>query len=524
MVAAAKPRRRSKPGKPGIWSRMLGAIGLAPKARAAAYEAATANKGRHAWTTSNAGPNAVGASAPYLRARARDMARNDPHCARAVEVVSGNVVGTGITPVARRIKDDDATNDRATRAEELWESWAETAADIEGAHTYAGLESVTARGWVEAGEAFIRRRIDPSLIAIGQVPLRVEVLEADLLDETKNERATGNGRIVQGVEFDGAGRRVAYWFHAEHPGEGHPFGVGRSPSVRVPAEDVIHLFLPLRPRQVRGLPFLAPILAMKADLETFERFELARKQTEAAVAAFIIPGDDAANQDDEGLTASAVDDDGNTVEDIQPRLILRLRNGKDVRFNSPVISANYDTYKRAMLQSCAVGVGLSYEWLSGDLSQANYSSLRGGLIEFWRYIDTIQYTHFVPKVTARVWRWFCEAAFLAGLLDTPYIPVDFTAPARKSIDPARETLGDILDVRAGFEPWEDKVSARGNSPRKMLDQRAALRTELDLLGLILDIDPNKTDFRGAARNDQGGGGGGGTPLPDDGTDDAESAS
>lgn len=531
MVAAKprpRPRPRSRTGKPSLWSRMLGAIGLAPKGQRAAYEAAsTADKGRRGWSTSNAGPNSVGGSAPYLRARCRDMVRNDAHCARAVEVIAGNIVGTGITPAARRVKDDARANATAELAEALWETWAEQHVDVEGVHTYAALESVEARGWVEAGEAFIRRRIDPSLIAIGQVPLRLEVLEADMLDESKSSALDDGGRIVQGVELDGRGRRVAYWFLTEHPGEGYPFSGMRRESVRVPAEDVIHLFLPLRPRQVRGLPFLAPVLAMKADLETWERYELARKQTEAAVAAFIIPGDDAAGQDDEGLVPAAIDDNGDRVEDIQPRMILRLRAGKDVRFNSPVISANYDTYKRAMLQSCAVGVGLSYEWLSGDLSQANYSSLRGGLIEFWRYIDTLQYTHFVPKVTARVWRWFCEAAFLAGLLDAPYVPADFTAPARQSVDPARESLADIIDVRAGFAPWEDKVAARGNSPRKILDQRATLRTELDMLGLILDIDPNKTDFRGAMRNDQRGGGsfgGGGTAPPENGDDgDAESA-
>lgn len=526
-MVATKSRPRKKPG---LWSRMLSVVGLGNKRSGKHYEAAsTSDKGRKGWTTSNAGPNAVGTSAPYIRARARDMVRNDAHCARAVDVIAGNVVGSGITVSARVAANDDRSKALAAEHDRLWESWCELHADIEGVHTREALEGVTARGWIEAGEGFLVRRIDTSLARIGQVPLRLEVLEADMCDETLNQRLDSGGRIVQGVEFDGAGRRVAYWFHAEHPGEGHPFGVGRTPPVRIPAEDVIHLFLPLRPRQVRGIPFLATILAVKADLDTYERAELARKATEACVTAFVIPGDSAESDDDEGLIPSAVDSDGVQVEDLQPRMILRLKNGKDVRFNSPAISANYDTYKRAMLQSIAVGMGLSYEWLSGDLSQANYSSLRGGLIEFWRLIESLQYSHFAPKVTARVHRWWCEAAYLAGLLPVPYVPADMIAPARGSVDPARETLGDILEVRAGFSPWEDKVAARGNQPRKILDQRKVLRDELDLLDIILDIDPNKSNFRGAMRNDMFGGGGGNggdgdAPLPSDTPDDAESAS
>jgi lambda family phage portal protein len=450
------------------------------------------------------------------------MARNDAHCARAVEVIAGNIVGTGIVPSVQR-STQESTQDkmRAERLAALWSEWCETSADIEGAHTYQAIESVAGRGWVEAGECFIRRHTVPAMVATGRVPLQLEVLEADLVDEQKNQQLADGGRVVQGVEFDARGERVAYWFLPEHPGESYPFRAGRLPSVRVPASDVIHLFVPLRPRQVRGIPFLTPGLAMKADLETWERFELARKQTEAAVAAFIVPGDDAAEQADEGLVPAAIDDDGNRVEDIQPRMIVRLRNGKDVRFNTPVIAANYDTYKRSMLQSCAVSWMLSYEWLSGDLSQANYSSLRGGLIEFWRYVETLQYTHFVPKVSARVWRWFCEAAFLGGFIDRPFVAADFTAPARQSVDPARESLGDILDTRAGFVPWESQVAKRGFVPRSNLEQQSRLTKELDLLGLILDIDPSKVDWRGAMRNDQRGGAGGAPPQQGE-TDDAGS--
>lgn len=514
-----------------FWSRVGRAVartfGAEPRQRF--YEAAKTNKGRHGWTNNNAGPASVWlASAEKLRARARDMARNDPHCARAVEVLAGNIVGTGMVPrfrvksavpadLAKHAPGEAERIDAENAAlAALWKLWAEKGADVEGVHTLEALQAVAARGWVEGGESFVVRRWDKT--AIG-VPLRIDVLEADMCDSQRtgkltaaNDDATVVGQIIQGVEFDAKGRRVAYWFFDTHPGES--WQIGMVGSKRVPAKDVIHLFLPLRPKQVRGLPFLAPILGMKADLDTFERFELARKQTEAAVAAFVIPGDNVDLEEGdkgEGLVPAAVDDNGDTVEDIQPRLILRLRNGKEVRFNTPMISANYDTYKRAMLQSCAVGVHLSYEWLTGDLSGANLSTLRAGLIEFWRYIDALQWNHFAPKVCARVCEWFLEAGYMAGKIASPSsVEAEWTAPARASLDPATQALVDILEIRAGLAPRAAKVQERGYEIRSLLLEMASDNTLIEKLEVVLDSDPKKMAFRGAFAQ-----GVEGTPLADE---------
>jgi hypothetical protein len=64
---------------------------------------------------------------------------------------------------------------------------------------------------------------------------------------------TGNF-IRSGIELNKYGRRVAYWMYRQHPGDRV---MGRTPSpqelLRIPAEQVAHMFEPERPGQLRGV-------------------------------------------------------------------------------------------------------------------------------------------------------------------------------------------------------------------------------------------------------------------------------
>lgn len=496
-------------GRPGFWARLGRGIGrLFGRTY---YEADKSTSRYREFTTRAAGPNTITlASARRLRDRARDMVRNDPHCARAVQILVNNIVGSGITPTATTgatldAAPDDAAEALARQADAVWRAWsAPGVADVEGQFSLDALTGIAVRGWIEAGEVLVRRRFDR---AMRPVPWRLEVLEADMLDDEKNVTRTDGsdgtavgGQIVQGVELDASGRRVAYWILVRHPGETTYLhgGVTRE-SERVPASEVIHIFVPMRPRQVRGVPFLSTVLATKKDLGDYEAYELLRKKSEAAVVAFVIPSDEQLEStvDDEGVVASALDSDGNAVETFEPGLIVRLNGGKDVRFNAPQSVGGYAEYKRAMLQSIAVGMQISYEQLTGDLSQANYSSLRAGLLEFWRHIEQLQWLYLIPILHERLWAWAMQGAWLQRELGAPVVPVNWSTPRRQSVDPSKDVLADILQVRAGLAPWDEKIGEGGYQANELFRRAAAMNRKLDELGLVFDVDPRRQAFRGA---------------------------
>ncbi len=143
----------------------------------------------------------------------------------------------------------------------------------------------------ESGECLIRireRRIEDGL----PVPLQLQLLEPDHLDTGKTGEISGGGFVVQGVEFDALGRRRAYWLYPVHPGEVATFRKAQLASKRVPADGVLHLFDRLRPGQVRGVPWFAPVILKLRDLDEYDDAELVRKKIEACFAAFVTGSED----------------------------------------------------------------------------------------------------------------------------------------------------------------------------------------------------------------------------------------
>ena len=269
--------------------------------------------------------------------------------------------------------------------------------DADGLTDFGGLQALVVRTMAESGEVLIRlrdRRMEDGL----PVPLQLQVLEPDHLDSLKSGELPDGGFIVQGIEFDALGRRRAYWLFPTHPGDSR----GRSlVSKPVPAAQVLHLYERLRPGQVRGVPWFAPVILKLRDLDDYDDAELMRKKIEACFAAFVTGA-----QDEDTLGKANINAAGDRIEAFEPGMIEYLEPGKDVKFATPSANGGYAEYMRLQLHAVAAGVGLTYELLTGDLSQVNYSSIRAGLIEFRRRMEALQWQVIVPGLCQPVWSRF----------------------------------------------------------------------------------------------------------------------
>jgi lambda family phage portal protein len=482
----------------GWLTRVRAAFGL-NATRASAYEVAGSGRRALAWAPGNPGVNAaIFASGDALRSRSRDLVRRNPWAANAIEAFVANCIGTGIKP--RSMAGDE---DFREAVHALWWDWSDEA-DAAGLTDLYGLQALACRAMMEGGECFVRlrfRRPEDGL----SVPLQLQVLEAEHVPLALN-MTLGSGNVVRaGIEFDHLGRRVAYHMYREHPGDPAARAGGHE-IVRVPAEQVVHLFRPLRPGQVRGEPWLARALVKLHELDQYDDAELVRKKTAAMFAGFITR----LAPEDAIMGEGEPDEDGAAIAGLEPGTMQVLAPGEDVKFSDPAdVGGTYGEFLRNQFRAVAVAAGVTYEQLTGDLTGVNYSSIRAGLLEFRRRCEMIQYAVVVHQLCRPVWRAWMRQAVLAGALRAPgfereparYLMVKWVPQGWQWIDPEKEFKAVVLAIRAGLMSRAEAVAELGYDIETIDREIAADNARADALDLVFDSDPRRVARTGAAQPD-----------------------
>lgn len=449
------------------------------------FEGAAGGRRNQGWRSGGADANSENAPAlARLRNRARDLRRNNPYAERGISAIADNVVGYGITPRAQ-----GATDRVQKRLKKLWHTWAETTAcDADGLENFYGLQHKIAETVVESGECLIRRRRRKSSDGL-PLPLQLQVLEPDYLDETKSELVgSGQNRIIQGIEFDAIGRRVAYWLFEEHPGDNH--SIRALTSKRIPAEDVIHVFLPKRPGQARGYTWLAPIMQRMRALDEMDDALIEQAKIAACFAGFVTR-DDASpgTQRSEPL-----------IDRVEPGIIQELGIGEEITFATPPVFNGYQAYSWQGLHAVSVGLGVPYELLTGDLKGVNFSSGRMGWLHFARRVDVWQWRMLIPQFCDRAWSWFMEAQMLMGGTPEPLL-AEWTPPRRDMVDPKTEVATAKERMRLGLLTPDDAMREAGiTDPDEYLERFKTFFEQADKLGLVFDFDARRISGAGQAQN------------------------
>jgi lambda family phage portal protein len=461
-----------------------------------AYDGSSAGRRAHGWyaPSSDANVELMG-SLVWLRNRSRDLVRNNPYAVKATEELVGNGVGTGIVPQS---KTGNAGIDKIIDAE--WPFFVE-ACDTPQRLDFYGMQALVMRTMAESGESIVRFR--PRLAQDNlRVPLQLQLLEADFLDHART-MGTVNGSVMQGVQFDLLGRRVAYWIFTYHPGGMLVLNPrGGILSQPVPADQILHTYRVLRPGQIRGVPWLTPVMLALRDLDDYADAERVRKKIEACVVAMITQP--------EGIEGSWLGFKGNDpltthpVESFQPGMTAYLKPGEDVKFNNPPALGGYREYKTTELEEIAAGLGLPYELMTGDLSKVNYSSWRGGQLGFRNTIENYRWLTLIPMFCMPVRRRVIDTLVMLGKIparavDDPAINLyatQWTAPRFESVDPVKDAEAALKDIRMGRITWFEAVLANGYDPNAQLGQIALFNKLVDKLEIILDCDPRNTTLRG----------------------------
>ncbi len=438
------------------------------------FDAAQGHRRLRGFRASRAHVNTLIAGAgATITARARWLARNNGYAANAVESFASNVVGDGIKPSSR-------IADAALKEEvqSLWLDWTDEA-DAEGVTDFYGLQRRAAREVFLAGEVFLRiraRRPDDGLT----VPLQLQMLPSEMLPLDLNRELPGGRLIRQGIEFDGIGRRVAYHFLRRHPGDMTEPGLAGE-TVRVPAEDVIHVLDPSEAGQLRGISRFTPAIVKLFTLDLYDDAELERKKTAAMFAMFI--------------TSPAPETPLEPAEDdleVEPGQVVRLDPGEDVSTPStPDSGSTYEPFQYRTLLQISAALGIPYGYLTNDTAKGNFSNTRISLVDFRRRISAWQHGVLVYQMCRAVWTRWMDLAVLSGALDIPdydvnrraYLACDWLPTKWDWVDPMKDASAEILQIEAGLKSRTQALSERGYDAEQVDREISAERDREQTLGL-----------------------------------------
>jgi len=464
------------------------------------YEGATFGRRLSSWGTSAAGPDAsMFGSLSTLRARSRQLVRNEAVCDGGMDTLVANLVGTGITP-RWQIQDADLKQE----VQELWNDWTREC-DKDGVCDFYGLTSLAAREIIEAGEVLGRFR--PRRLEEGfSVPLQIQVLEPDHLDVSYNTLAPNGNEIRMGIEFNKQADRVAYWLFKEHPGESFLTSTAGLDRRRVPASEIVHVYRVLRAGQKRGRPWLASVILAMHDISEYDDAEIVRKKGAAMFGGYITQN---------GVNPSGgfplgprpgQDAQGREIVPMEPGTFPVLPEGYDVKYSTPAdVGGGYEAFTKRQDRRVARGFGgLTYEKLTGDLEGVTYSSIRAGNLEFQRVCKMIIYHTLVFQWCQPVLERWMDTAVLSRALNIPdymenrrkYLRVKWDIDGWEWVDPEKDVKAEKAAVRSGFKSRSQSVGERGYDSEAVDEEIDRDNKRADKLGNVYDSDPRKTDASG----------------------------
>lgn len=440
-----------------------------------------------------------------LRARSRQLCRDNAHFAGVLETYQENIVGweeDGIRLQARNKGPDGLLLAPLNRhLEERWRQWgyADTAS-ADGQECWGDLQRLYVSTMAQDGE--VLWRLLPGFD--NPFGFAVQFLDADQLDESYNVPAgPDRNEIVMGVEVNRWGRPVAYHVWQSHPSD---FGKRRVRE-RVTADQIIHDFVRWRPGQKRGLPWFTPVLLASKMLDGYTEAEIVQARLAASAGGFFeMTGEDAQLLNTTVKPDSAENSESSDilVLDASPGLSRQLPPGLRFKeWNPTHPNGNYAGFQKAILRLIARGIGVSYATFAGDLEAVNYSSIRAGLLtERDAFRTTQRFT--AERFNTRVYRNWLPVASLAGAVQLPtqnaadWIAAQWQFRGWPWVDPLNDIQAAEREIKLGLTSRTRLCAERGRDFEEVLlelaeEERLAAQYRVSVAGADTPAGPSAVE-------------------------------
>lgn len=424
-----------------------------------------------------------------MRNRSRELVRDNEFAKRYMNLLKTNIVGEKGFQLQVKARNDDQKLDASGNAiiENAWKRWGRLGSPTaDGRMSWYDCQRLVIEALARDGEVFVKK-LSGSKYRDG---FALQFLEADLIDERKNETLQNGHQIRMGIEVDKSHRPVAYHVLTKHRGDRYYNSLHKEKRIRVPAEEMIHIYMPNRTHQTRGEPFMASAMSAMKMLHAYREAEVIAARIGASKMGIITTpsGDD--------FVGEGYENDYQPVIDVEPGAFHQLPAGFGMEMFDPKHpTTGFGEFESAMLRGVASGLNVSYASLSNDLSSVNYSSIRQGALDErdgYRALQMFMIEHFMEPV----FRAWLSSAMDFGGIPIPASKYDkfsdnayFRGRGWNWVDPLKEINAAVVGIQNGVLSMQDVAATYGRDVEETFAQIARDKEMAAQFGLSMAFEP-----------------------------------
>jgi lambda family phage portal protein len=424
-------------------------------------------------TTNSLSPREV------VMARARDLVRNSPLAAGALDTLCASAVGTGLTLQSHidytTLKmEEEKAREWQRITETQFAAWAESQdCDVTRTLNFYGVQELALRSSRENGDVFFLMPMRPPR-PDNDLGLTVQLVEADRVatpPKTVVQDLTG---IIGGIEIDTYGAPKTYWVSNDASGDSPnrkftPY----SAFDRKGRRQFFHVMRVKRIGQRRGMSYFAPVLDFFKTLGDYSDAELQAALIASFFTVFVssksgatLPPMDFQTEGTGGGAGADTDDDEIKMG---AGAVVELPGDTTVNTANPGRpNAGFDPFVQAILRQIGVGLQIPYEVLVKHFT-SSYSAARASMLDAWRFFSMEREflgTYFCQPIYER-WLDFMVAKgkiTAPGYFDSPEIRRAYRACAwvgdgPGSLDPVKEVAAAEKRLTLGISDLDEECIA-----------------------------------------------------------------
>jgi lambda family phage portal protein len=454
------------------------------------YDAAKVDNLTASWTTApQTIDDIIRQNLNNLRTRSRNEQYNNDYARRFINLVKSNIVGPKGLVLQVRSKNQNGKLDVTANdaIEKTWKDWGKAwNCSIDGRLSFTELQRLIVSTIAGDGEALIRKH------RRGKYGFQLEIIDASWLDETYNDELN-NGNIVRlGIEYNGTSTPVAYYL-ADPKTRANMFtGYNNSKNyVRVPANQIYHIYLTDFVAQKRGIPWMSTSMLRMHHLKGYENAALVNARTGASKMGFFTSATGSE------YTGEGTNELGETISTAEPGTFEQLPEGVAfTKYDPEYPNGEFSAFTKATLRGIASGLGISYNKLANDLESVNFSSMRSGELderETWKLLQE----WFIDSFLERLYiDWLEVVIFKPGIFTTngrlsvekidKYKTVTFQGKRWPWVDPMKDVQAAILAVDNGLRSRSDVIrETTGREPEDVWKEMQHENEVIEELGIEL---------------------------------------